>query len=72
VVTRRHGDLTQAVLEVSGGELSDDATALCLDWHGRPHPDGDADHREQAPDLPCYPAGTVPDYLWVRDKVPRE
>src|SRR5881394_67384 len=27
-------DLTQAVLQASGGELRDDATALCLDWHG--------------------------------------
>ena len=26
--------LTQAVLQASGGELRDDATALCLDWHG--------------------------------------
>ena len=29
-------DLTHAVLEASGGELRDDATALCLDWHGGP------------------------------------
>jgi serine phosphatase RsbU (regulator of sigma subunit) len=28
--------LTQAVLQASGGELHDDATALCLDWHGGP------------------------------------
>jgi serine phosphatase RsbU (regulator of sigma subunit) len=28
--------LTQAVLQVSGGRLRDDATALCLDWHGGP------------------------------------
>jgi serine phosphatase RsbU (regulator of sigma subunit) len=26
--------LTQAVLKASGGRLRDDATALCLDWHG--------------------------------------
>jgi len=26
--------LTQAILEATGGELHDDATALCLDWHG--------------------------------------
>src|SRR6184192_410089 len=26
--------LTQEVLQASGGELRDDATALCLDWHG--------------------------------------
>jgi len=34
--------LTQAVLEVSGGQLRDDATALCLDWHGGPPRDRDA------------------------------
>jgi serine phosphatase RsbU (regulator of sigma subunit) len=28
--------LTREVLRVSGGELDDDATALCLDWHGGP------------------------------------
>jgi serine phosphatase RsbU (regulator of sigma subunit) len=28
--------LVQAVLEASGGELRDDAAALCLDWHGGP------------------------------------
>jgi hypothetical protein len=26
--------LTHAVLEAVGGELADDATSLCLDWHG--------------------------------------
>ena len=26
--------LTQAILEATGGRLQDDATALCLDWHG--------------------------------------
>jgi serine phosphatase RsbU (regulator of sigma subunit) len=34
--------LTQAVLEACGGELRDDATALCLDWHGGPPRDRDA------------------------------
>ena len=34
--------LTQAVLQASGGELRDDATALCLDWHGGPPRDRDA------------------------------
>jgi serine phosphatase RsbU (regulator of sigma subunit) len=28
--------LTQAIFEATGGELIDDATALCLDWHGGP------------------------------------
>ena len=26
--------LTHAVLEAVGGELRDDATSLCFDWHG--------------------------------------
>jgi serine phosphatase RsbU (regulator of sigma subunit) len=34
--------LTQAVLLASGGQLRDDATALCLDWHGGPPRDRDA------------------------------
>jgi serine phosphatase RsbU (regulator of sigma subunit) len=34
--------LTQAALEASGGQLHDDATALCLDWHGAPPRDRDA------------------------------
>jgi serine phosphatase RsbU (regulator of sigma subunit) len=34
--------LTQAVLQASGGRLQDDATALCLDWHGGPPRDRDA------------------------------
>jgi Stage II sporulation protein E (SpoIIE) len=34
--------LTQAVLQASGGQLLDDATALCLDWHGGPPRDRDA------------------------------
>lgn len=25
-----------AVLEGAGGKLADDATAMCLDWHGGP------------------------------------
>jgi serine phosphatase RsbU (regulator of sigma subunit) len=34
--------LTQAVLQATGGQLRDDATALCLDWHGGPPRDRDA------------------------------
>jgi serine phosphatase RsbU (regulator of sigma subunit) len=34
--------LTQAVLQASGGQIRDDATALCLDWHGGPPRDRDA------------------------------
>jgi len=34
--------LTRAVLQESGGQLRDDATALCLDWHGGPPRDRDA------------------------------
>jgi serine phosphatase RsbU (regulator of sigma subunit) len=34
--------LTQAVLQASGGQLRDDATALCFDWHGGPPRDRDA------------------------------
>jgi DNA-binding GntR family transcriptional regulator len=34
--------LTQAVLQASGGQLRDEATALCLDWHGGPPCDRDA------------------------------
>lgn len=30
--------LTAAVLEFRGGELADDATAVCLDWHGPGQP----------------------------------
>jgi hypothetical protein len=37
--------LTQAVLQASGGQLRDDATALCLDWHGGPPRDRDATSR---------------------------
>jgi len=35
-------DLTQEVLKASRGQLRDDATALCLDWHGGPPRDRDA------------------------------
>ena len=28
--------LTQTILEAAGGELKDDAAAMCLDWHGGP------------------------------------
>ena len=28
--------LIQAILEATGGALKDDATAMCLDWHGGP------------------------------------
>jgi serine phosphatase RsbU (regulator of sigma subunit) len=34
--------LTETVLQACGGELRDDATALCLDWHGGPPRDRDA------------------------------
>ena len=34
--------LTQAVVEACGGKLRDDATALCLDWHGGPTGERDA------------------------------
>ena len=34
--------LTQEALQASGGQLRDDATALCLDWHGGPPRDRDA------------------------------
>jgi serine phosphatase RsbU (regulator of sigma subunit) len=34
--------LTHAVLQASGGRLRDDATALCLDWHGGLPRDRDA------------------------------
>src|SRR3954451_5191078 len=32
-------DVVQAILEAAGGELKDDAAALCLDWHGGPPPE---------------------------------
>jgi serine phosphatase RsbU (regulator of sigma subunit) len=34
--------LMSAVIEASGGELDDDATALCLDWHGGPERERDS------------------------------
>jgi serine phosphatase RsbU (regulator of sigma subunit) len=34
--------LTQTVLRASDGQLRDDATALCLDWHGGPPRDREA------------------------------
>jgi hypothetical protein len=34
--------LTHAVVEACGGELRDDATVLCLDWHGGPIGERDA------------------------------
>jgi serine phosphatase RsbU (regulator of sigma subunit) len=34
--------LTQVVLDASDGQLRDDATVLCLDWHGGPPRDRDA------------------------------
>ena len=34
---RRYGAAApDALLEVTGGDLKDDATVLCLDWHGGP------------------------------------
>ena len=40
--------LTQEVLDASGGELRDDATALCLDWEGGLPRDRDADSGQTA------------------------
>ena len=34
--------LTQAVVKACGGELRDDATVLCVDWHGGPTGERDA------------------------------
>ncbi len=34
--------LTQAVVEACGGDLRDDATVLCVDWHGGPTGERDA------------------------------
>jgi hypothetical protein len=34
--------LTKAVVDACGGELRDDATVLCLDWHGGPTGERDA------------------------------
>jgi serine phosphatase RsbU (regulator of sigma subunit) len=45
--------LTHAVLDAVGGELEDDATSLCLDWHGGAQVDrvahAGAEHRVQRP-----------------------
>jgi serine phosphatase RsbU (regulator of sigma subunit) len=35
--------LIQAAVRASGGRLGDDATALCLDWHGGPQRERDTD-----------------------------
>jgi serine phosphatase RsbU (regulator of sigma subunit) len=35
-------ELTRAVVDACGGSLRDDATVLCLDWHGGPKRDRDA------------------------------
>jgi serine phosphatase RsbU (regulator of sigma subunit) len=35
-------ELTRAVVEACGGDLRDDATVLCLDWHGGPPRQRDA------------------------------
>ena len=36
-------ELTRAVVAACGGELRDDATVLCFDWHGGPKRDRDTD-----------------------------
>ena len=36
-------ELTRAVLRACGGDLRDDATVLCFDWHGGPPADREAD-----------------------------
>jgi hypothetical protein len=35
-------ELTRAVVAACGGELRDDATVMCLDWHGGPQGERDA------------------------------
>jgi len=35
-------ELTRAVVETCGGDLHDDATVLCFDWHGGPARERDA------------------------------
>ena len=35
-------ELTRAVVETCGGDLRDDATVLCFDWHGGPARERDA------------------------------
>ena len=43
--------LVRAVVESSAGKLSDDATALCLDWHGGPPRDRETDAGANATQL---------------------
>ena len=49
--------LTHAVLQAVGGELRDDATSLCFDWHGGSQGDrvthAGAEHRRQRQTLPA-------------------
>src|SRR5829696_4617902 len=49
--------LTHAVLDAVGGELRDDATSLCFDWHGGTQGDrvthAGAEHREQRESIPA-------------------
>src|SRR5947207_11568905 len=57
--------LTQAVLQASGGELRDDATALCLDWHGGPPRDRETTsgaNREGRPNQAAAPAADLNPY----------
>jgi serine phosphatase RsbU (regulator of sigma subunit) len=53
--------LTHEVLDAVGGELSDDATSLCLDWHGGPQgarvAHAGAEHRAQRVRSSPEPAG---------------
>jgi serine phosphatase RsbU (regulator of sigma subunit) len=49
--------LIQAILQATGGALNDDATALCLDWHGGPMRErmtdsGANQHRRPSSDIP--------------------
>jgi serine phosphatase RsbU (regulator of sigma subunit) len=64
--------LTQAVLRQSGGELRDDATALCLDWHGGPPRDRDAtsgaDREGRTDQSAALDATTDPYRLRPRDR----
>ena len=36
-------ELTRAVVSACGGQLDDDATVLCFDWHGGPPRDRQTD-----------------------------
>src|SRR5215207_5050227 len=51
--------LTRAVLDAFGGELADDATSLCFDWHGGAQGDriahAGAEHRTQRTPLTLSP-----------------